>query len=131
MRFFAVALLVKMLLTSCYDTPYVQGERLYTIHCRNCHMEDGSGLESLIKPLNTSQYLNSNDIVCIIRSGILDTIRNESDFLPKEMPAFKKLSPVEMTNLVNYINYKWHTGFREKTILEIESTINQCNTSGN
>ncbi len=131
MRFFTITFIVIVSMTNCYETPYVQGERLYTKHCQNCHMEDGSGLESLIKPLNTSKYLNSNDLVCVIRLGILDTIRNESDFLPKEMPAFKKINAVEMTNLVNYINYKWHSDFKESTLPEIDSTLKQCNTLTN
>ncbi|MCZ2102467.1 MAG: cytochrome c [Chitinophagales bacterium] len=129
MKWLFVILAFTIIISGCYDTPYMQGQRLYQAHCQNCHMEDGSGLKSLIKPLNSSAYLGDDAMVCIIRRGILDTIFNDKDFLPKEMPAFKKLSVVEMANLVNYINNKWQVDFKEKTILDIEAAVSQCDTA--
>lgn len=127
LRYFVVLSLTTTLFLACYDTPYVQGERIYQKQCQNCHMEDGSGLESLIKPLNVSSLLDKDKIVCVIHYGIKDTIRSGSEFLPKEMPSFNKLTPVEMTNLVNYINSKWSSKFKEKTILEIQNALATCN----
>lgn len=126
MKLIAGMMLISILIVGCYDTPYVQGERIYTAKCQNCHMEDGSGLKSLIKPINKSHYLGSNEIVCIIRSGILDTIRSSTAYLPLEMPAFKKLTNAEIANLVNFINKKWGKDFKEKTILEIDNAIKAC-----
>ena len=126
MKLIAGLILISILLVGYYDTPYVQGERIYTDKCQNCHMEDGSGLESLIKPINKSKYLGSNEIVCIIKSGILDTIRSSTAYLPLEMPAFKKLTNAEIANLVNFINKKWGNNFKERTILEIDNAIKAC-----
>jgi len=89
-------------------------------------MDDGSGLESLIKPLNSSDYLGKDEMICIIQAGILDTIIRGKDFLPKEMPSFEKFSPVEMANLVNYINNRWDKDFKEKTIIDIQRAIKSC-----
>lgn len=118
--------LISGMFIRCYDTPYVQGERIYNMHCQNCHMDDGSGLESLIKPLNSSDYLGKDEMICIIQAGILDTIIRGKDFLPKEMPSFKKFSSVEMANLVNYINNRWDKDFKEKTIIDIQRAIKSC-----
>lgn len=126
-RYLILSGLATTLLFGCFETPYVQGERIYKIHCQNCHMDDGSGLETLIKPLNNSSLLGSDKMICIIITGIQDTIHGENDFLPKEMPAFKQLTPVELTNLINFINSKWDTNFKEKSIKEIQNSLEKCN----
>ena len=111
----------------CSDSPYMQGKRLYTTNCQNCHMEDGSGLANLIPALNTSKLLGTSNIACVLKKGINDTIRRDSTFLLKQMPSFSKLSATEMTNIVNYVNHKWFPAFKEQTILDIELVLKNCN----
>lgn len=111
---------------ACSESPYMQGKRLYTANCQNCHMNDGSGLANLIPPLNSSIKLGTNEMICVIINGIQDTIRKDSTFLVKEMPSYKNLSATEISNIVNYVNHTWHKDFKEKTILEIESAILSC-----
>ena len=117
---------VGLMAIGCNDSPYMQGKRLYMANCVNCHMEDGSGLANLIPPLSTSGKLGNESMVCIIKNGIRDTIRKDSIFLPREMPAFGKLSATEVANVVNYINHKWDTTFAEKTIIDIEIALKSC-----
>jgi mono/diheme cytochrome c family protein len=111
---------------ACSESPYMQGKRLYTANCQNCHMEDGSGLAKLVPSLQESVLLGSPVISCIIKNGIQDTIRNDQTFLVKEMPAFGKLSATEITNITNYINHSWSKNFKEINITEIESTLKNC-----
>ena len=40
---YAIFLVLSLIVISCNSTPYMQGQRLYTSKCQNCHMEDGTG----------------------------------------------------------------------------------------
>jgi len=111
---------------SCNDSPYMQGKRLYVAKCQNCHMEDGSGLVSLIPSLVKSVYLGKPEIVCIIKYGIRDTLFKDSTFLIREMPSFKELSTTEITNIVNFINHSWNPSFKESSILDIQNAMINC-----
>lgn len=113
-------------LISCSESPYMQGKRLYTANCQNCHMEDGSGLAKLVPSLQESAMLGSAMMSCIIKNGLQDTIRNNNTFLVREMPAFGKLSATEVTNIVNYINHSWHKDFKETHITEVEAALKSC-----
>ncbi len=115
-----------LLIVGCNETKYMQGKRLYEAKCQNCHMEDGSGLVALIPPLNSSSLLGNVSMACLIRNGIQDTIFRDSTFLVKEMPAFKKFTAAELTNIMNYVNSTWHKSFKEITIIETEAAIKNC-----
>ena len=119
-------ILYLMIILSCNSTPYVHGKRLYIAIFQNFHMEDGSGLASLIPPLKNSDYLGKAEIACILINGIKDTIFRDSEYLPREMPSFKTLSATEVTNIVNYINHSWYDQFKETTILQIVAVLDTC-----
>ncbi len=121
-----VSFFVCIFTSSCNDTPYMQGKRLYVANCQNCHMEDGSGLSLLIPSLTLSTHLGNASIGCILKKGIRDTIFKDSTFLVKEMPSFSKLSATEVTNIINFVNYKWKVPFEEITILEVEKVLTDC-----
>lgn len=118
-------LLILFGLTSCNETPYMQGKRLYIANCQNCHMEDGSGLENLIPAISASKKLGDASFACIIKNGIQDTIK-DPNHLPREMPSFARLSATEVTNIINFINHEWHQPFVEQTILDVEDALNKC-----
>lgn len=115
-----------LVICSCNSSPYMQGKRLYTAQCQNCHMEDGSGLAALIPPLNNSKLLGSPAVACVLKNGIRDTIFKDDAFLVREMPSFASLSTTEVTNIINYINHSWSLQFKEITILEIQATLDTC-----
>ena len=118
--------LVSMLPVACHESPYMQGKRLYEKKCQSCHMEDGTGLGNVIAPLSSSPLLGTKQLSCIIRNGRIDTIRRGNDYIEKNMPAFPQLSVTEVTNIVNYMNHRWYSAFRETTILEMEGQIQLC-----
>ncbi|MEZ4911705.1 MAG: cytochrome c [Saprospiraceae bacterium] len=113
--------------SNCNDTPYMQGNRLYTQHCQNCHMADGTGLSNLIPALTSSKKLGNPSVACILKNGLRDTIWSDTTFLVKEMPSFKHLSATEVANIVNYIHYKWYKDFDEFTIIDIQEALDNCN----
>lgn len=113
-------------LSACHESPYMQGSRLYASKCQNCHMEDGSGLGKLIPNLTSSSYLGKTEMACIIAKGKTDTIWRDTTFLLNVMPDFGQLSTTELTNIINYINHKWHQPFEEKSILDIQNVLESC-----
>jgi len=50
----------------------------------------------------------------------------DSTYLLKEMPSFSHLSATEVTNIINFINYKWQPSFKEITILDVEQALKTC-----
>ena len=119
-------LLVFVGLFSCNDSPYMQGKRLYTAYCANCHMDDGSGLSQMIPAIQKSKITYSSEMVCILYMGKTDTLFKGDTFLVKEMPSFKQLSSTEVANIINYVNHAFTTDFREKSIVEVESDLKKC-----
>lgn len=119
-------LLLLIGLFSCNDSPYMQGKRLYTAYCANCHMEDGSGLSQMIPALQKSKITYSSEMVCLLYKGKTDTLFKGDTFLVKEMPSFKQLSSTEVANIINYVNHAFTPDFREKSIIEVESDLKKC-----
>lgn len=110
---------------SCKKNPYTQGAVLYTYHCENCHMSDGSGLVKLIPRIDTSPLL-SNDpeaLVCLIRSGV--PVNPETG---QEMPPNKQLNDVELTNLVNFLGYRFGGKEQTVTVEDIARMLAYCQT---
>ena len=98
-------------LGSC-DNPYDQGRVLYEYHCANCHLSSGEGIGALIPPLKNADYLQQNwdQLACIIKYGIEDTILVNGVEFNGPMAGIKELGPVEISNLINFINHEWNKG---------------------
>jgi len=110
----------------CYDSPYMQGKRLYEARCQNCHMEDGSGLGKLIPALQNSRLLGTSGMACLIIRGKKDSTLQNNQYVVREMPGFPDFSATEVANLVNYINHKFQPDFRERTINQINKDLAPC-----
>jgi cytochrome c551 len=126
-KFTAFIVCLSLIPFSCGETPYVQGEYLYNTKCANCHMSDGAGLGGMVPELYQLKTAASQQSVCTILNGRRDTLWSDKSFLVKEMPAFRNLTATELSNILNYINHKWSTDFRESTILEVQNYITNCN----
>ncbi|MBK8504442.1 MAG: cytochrome c [Saprospiraceae bacterium] len=118
-----------LLLTACgcQQNPYQQGERLYSLHCANCHMADGKGLMSLYPPLNTPEFQDYADqFSCIIRQGLSDTITVVQKEFIFPMPAIPELNNVEISNIYNYIRHTWQPHLAPKTAIQVQSELDNC-----
>lgn len=126
-KYFWILLVLGIMIPSCKPNTYSQGERLYTAHCANCHMEDGLGLAKLIPPLANSDYLRLNqDIVpCIIRHGQNGPITVNGVHFDQEMPG-EKYSEIQINNMVNYINTAWGNEISPVTITETKDRLEKC-----
>ena len=91
-------------------------------------MDDGSGLQGLIPPLNGSDYLEQNNLftACIIRYGQVDTIKVNGRTYQNPMPGFSQLSDFEITNVINYINQAWTNDFGYVKLADIRQELESC-----
>lgn len=101
-------LIIALLVMGC-GSPQRQGEALYKLYCANCHMEDGSGLQSLIPPLAGADYIlqHADNLPCIIQNGLKGPILVNGKEYNQIMLPISGLNEVEMANILNFIHKKW------------------------
>ena len=116
------------LMSACDENTYVQGKRIYEANCMNCHMADGTGLNSLIPTLAESEFLRQhrNELVCVVYLGSgSPLLRSESEVL-MPMPGLKELKAADMTNLVNYMLTNWGNDLPPVTLDDVRAKLDAC-----
>ena len=128
-KFFLSFLFFIIALIACNSSPYRQGEALYVTNCANCHMEDGSGLGRNIPVLAQSDYLvtHRNQLACIVKYGLKDTIVVNGTTYHQAMPGNAKLSDVEITNILNYVFQAWGNNLPVIHLKEVTGSLEKCN----
>ena len=125
--FFLIASLTTLglALPGCNKNPYRQGQRLYTVHCENCHMADGSGLNKLIPSLDAAKLTLSDPtkLVCLIRKGL-----PFNELTRQQMPANTILNDVEMTNLINFLGSKYSSNPQTVQVEAVKKMLAGCQT---
>lgn len=116
-------------LAQCQREPYREGGRLYAVHCANCHGENGEGLGALIPPIAGSDYLKQHrqQLACLLVNGMKDSVQvNGKWYSGQPMPENKSLSPIHVTNILNFINNSWGNAFGEFSLEEVQTSLNAC-----
>lgn len=105
------------------------GAKIYTLHCANCHMEEGQGLKQLIPGLANSAYLQNHgaDIACLIRYG--SSKSDSTQVYLSQMPGNESLRPVEIAILISYIQSNWGNSGEEVSAREVEDALEVCRPS--
>ncbi len=113
---------------SCDYQPYKQGRNLYNFYCATCHMDDGSGLRGLYPPLAGADYLanHQENLACIIRYGLADTILVNQKMYNYAMPGVEELNDVQITNVINYINHAWGNDLQHVKVEDIKNALTGC-----
>ncbi|MEL6732386.1 MAG: cytochrome c [Bacteroidota bacterium] len=108
--------------------PSGAGQRLYTTHCANCHMDNGQGLRRLIPPLAGADYVNAAgaEMACLIRNGIADTMVVNGVIYSGVMPGNTYLDEVELVAVLNYIKQSWGNSGETVTYPEVKKALSQC-----
>jgi hypothetical protein len=101
---------------------------LYENLCADCHGKEGEGLAGLYPPLANSDYIQKQklNIACLIRHGAQDTMVVNGVSYLQPMPAFKKITEVEITNLVNYIGSHWGNALPTYKLEDIKNQLKTC-----
>lgn len=133
MRSLLILLLASIVILSCGDQQrgndeqnklrqyIVQGEKLYLLHCANCHQKDGSGLAALFPPLNKSDFLDKNkmQVPCIIRNGLAGAIVVNGKTFNQPMKAIPQLTDLEIAEITTYVLNNWG---RNEGIVDVNAT---------
>lgn len=108
------------------------GQRLYELHCTNCHQQDGAGLANLIPALNNlqSNTFTVAEIACAIKHG-KGGIWNGSAYIKQSMPANAKLTTKEITYIINYVEWYFLKKTDIATDVQVQEALNACNTTVN
>lgn len=101
---------IAFILGACQSNRHAQGERLYINYCAPCHGINGEGLKKLYPPLRNADYYKAHkeNLACIIRYGLQDSIRVNGIPYHQKMTGIKELGEVEISNLINYMNHLWY-----------------------
>lgn len=121
-------LAVTLVINSCQQQPFRQGEILYTNFCANCHMEDGTGLQGVIPPLVGADYLQQKGArtACIIRYGLEEAIVVNGKTYQQPMAGIDVLTEFEIANIINYINQAWGNDFGYIKMEEVRAALDSC-----
>jgi len=116
------------LFDACSTNPYKSGEVLYKNFCSSCHGVEGEGFGDLYPPIAGSDYLKNHagDLTCMIRNGMWDTITVNGKVYSEPMPEIPQLDDVAITNINNFINYKWPYREEMVTITEVREELQSC-----
>ena len=90
-------------------------------------MDDGTGLAALIPPVAKADYYadKQDEIACIIVNGIADSITVNGVVYEQVMEGIN-LSPIQITNIINYMNQSWGNNIPIKTIEQVKVELNEC-----
>lgn len=91
-------------------------------------MENGKGLADLIPPLAGADYLTKNQdfLACIIRNGMEGAIEVNGKIYDEPMPANKKLTAGQISNIINYINTSWGNDIPKVTVRQVKDQLETC-----
>lgn len=88
---------------------FILGRNLYLANCASCHQKEGQGLKKLIPPLANSNFLKANQAKSaqLIAFGAWEPITVNGVAYKPTMPAHKHLTPLEIAEILTYINNNW------------------------
>ena len=83
----------------------VNGQKLYTTHCQNCHGAKGEGLGKLYPPLTDSKYFSDNraELSRIVKYGMSGPVNIHGQEYNQQMPANPTLSAMDIAYILTYV----------------------------
>ncbi|TLV01613.1 cytochrome c [Dyadobacter luticola] len=106
---------------------FVEGYQLYTTHCSNCHQADGKGMSNLYPPINGSAALADKAfLACIIQNGMTDKIKVGGRDFNRPMPPNKKLTDIEIAEIVSFVTMKWKKDSTFTDIETVQAALKNC-----
>ena len=106
----------------------VNGQRLYTIHCQNCHGAKGEGLGKLYPPLTDSVFLNKNrtQLACIVKHGISGPLTINGQTYDGLMPGIAELNKVDIAYILTYVTTTFGNSTSTYTQEEVVENLKSC-----
>jgi mono/diheme cytochrome c family protein len=111
---------------------YVQGEKLYLMHCSNCHQKNGNGLGLVYPPLKQSDYMTQNvdEVLCLMRYGINGALTVNGKSYNQNMPGIPTLGDLEIAEIATYIYNTWGNNHGLIDVQQVTKIKKNCDGSG-
>lgn len=85
-----------------------RGKEVYTLHCQNCHMENGEGMEGVNPPVAKTTYLkDTRKNIGIILNGQTGEVVVNGKKYNAIMNPMNYLDDKEIADVLNYIRNSW------------------------
>lgn len=110
---------------------YIQGEKLYTSHCSNCHQKNGKGLGRVYPPIDSSDYMiqNVEEVICLIKHGKEGELLVNGKLYNQGMPGVSSLTPLEIAEISTYIYNTWSNEHGLVDVKQVEIVLQDCITA--
>jgi mono/diheme cytochrome c family protein len=110
-----------------FEKYMILGKAVYATNCRNCHQDNGRGLQGLIPPLAAADYLQQNQklIPCLLKTGSKDSLMVNGVIYPPQMPAHK-ISNLELAEVLTFINNSWGNEFGFVPVKQVDELLENC-----
>jgi mono/diheme cytochrome c family protein len=112
-----------------FNQDLIQGQRLYTSHCSNCHQQNGEGLGRLFPPIAQSDYLiiNPEKVICGIKNGMRGAIVVNGTGYNQPMPANTQLTDLEIAQIMTFIGNSWGNEMGLFKTEDVRKVLADCN----
>jgi hypothetical protein len=89
---------------------------------------NGEGLGQLLPPLANTDWLqeNMNQVPCIIRNGVKDSLLINSVWYHEEMLGIENLNDIQVANITNYVSKRFTEEQKYFSQDEIERILQKC-----
>jgi len=85
-----------------------RGKEVYTLHCQNCHMENGQGMEGVNPPVAKTTYLkDTKKNIGIILNGQTGEVIVNGKKYNAIMNPLNYLDDKEIADVLNYVRNSW------------------------
>lgn len=105
----------------------LEGAKVYSTYCANCHQQDGKGLASLYPPLAASDYLMEDlkRAACIIKNGQAEEILVNGETYNQMMPG-APITNLEIAEVLTYITNEWGNQSGLTGVKEVDKWLKKC-----
>lgn len=85
-----------------------RGKEVYLLHCQNCHMENGEGMEGVNPPLAKTTYLkDAKKNIGIILNGQTGEVVVNGKKYNAIMSPMNYLDDQQIADVLNYVRNNW------------------------
>ena len=105
----------------------VEGAKIYSTYCANCHQQDGKGLAALYPPLSGSDYLLENlpRAACIIKNGQNKEIVVNGVTYNQMMPK-NPITNLEIAEVLTFIANAWGNEAGLIGVKDVDKWLTEC-----
>lgn len=99
----------------------IEGGKLYSIHCRNCHQQNGKGDKNRFPPLSGSEYVTGDKdrLIEILLNGLQGEITVNGKKYNGLMPQFGHLNDHALASILTNIRTRFRNDASPVTSMEV------------